>query len=145
MTGPQQLHVLDMTRAMYVSVSVLVEMTKWSLQSSFSITKYYHWKTRSVGTLYAKSILFMRLPFETAFMQRNKWQAARPQLPDQALGILVVTQEEQMHEERCAVCRCTWIAWGSLSNKSCVTILHPDNPGRTPDVRWSMGFVIAAN
>lgn len=125
MTGPQQLHVLDMTRATYVSISILIEITKLSLQSNFFITKYYHWKTWSVGTSYAKSILFMWLPFETAFMQKNKWWAAGPQLPDQALAILVVTQEEQMHEKRCASLQVHLDSWGWLSNKSCETILHP--------------------
>lgn len=139
MTGPQQLHVLDMTRAIYISISILIEMTKLSLQSTFSITKYYHWKTGSVGTLYAKSNLFMWLPFETAFMQRNKWWAARPRLPDQALGILVVTQEEQMHERRSL--QVHWDSWGSLSNKSCATILHPQTAQgelQMPDSKWDL-------
>lgn len=125
MTGPQHLHVLDMTRAIYVSISILIEMTKSSLQSSFPITKYYQWHTGPVRSLNAKNILFMWLSFETTFMQRNKWWAPRPQLPDQALAILVVAQEEQIHEKSRASLQDHLNSWGSLSNKSCVTILYP--------------------
>lgn len=68
---------------------------------------------------------FMWLPFEAAFVQRNKWWAARPQLPGQALATPVVTQEEQMHEKRCASLQVHLDSWGLFWNKSCETILHP--------------------
>lgn len=91
-----------------------------------SSVKLFHNKVLPLKTRICRNFLCKNyFVYLTAIWDCIYAKEARPQLPEWALVILVVTQEGQMHEKRCAGLQVHLDSWGSLSNKSCVTILHP--------------------